>query len=114
MTQDQLIIALFKGDLIADLIAVALFTAVYTFLAPWWRNPIGRTLVLLDILLGMAVLPSALSLFWHFSRLTSLVAAWLDVSVFAAIAVLLLLRIPLWIRLHRRDSSRDQDTGESW
>lgn len=109
MTQEQLIIAFFKGDLIADLAAVILFVVVYTLLAPWWRNPVGRTLVLMDILVGVAVLPTVLSLFWQFSRLTSLVAAWCDVGTFAAIAMVVLLRIPLWIRLHRKK----KDGGDS-
>ena len=101
MTQAQLVVSLFKADLIADETAVFLFVAVYTLLAPWWRNPLGRTLVMLDILIGLALLPSVLSLFWHFSRLTSFVAAWCDVATFAAIAIVLFLRIPLWIRMHR-------------
>lgn len=109
MTQDQLIIFLFRADLIADIAAVILFTVVYSVLAPWWKNPIGRTLVALDILVGLAVLPSVFALFFHFSRLSSRLAAWFDVAIFAAIAVLLLLRIPLWIRLHR-DKNSDGST----
>lgn len=102
MTQEQLIIQLFKGVLVADELAVLLFIAVYSVLSPWWLDPIGRTVVLLDALIGVALLPSVLSLFWHFNRLTSLVSAWCDVSAFAAIALVLLLRIPLWIRTHRQ------------
>lgn len=103
MTQEQLILTLFKADLIADLVSVVLFTAVYSLLAPWWRNPIGRTLVIMDILVGVAVLPTVLSLFWSFNRLTSLISAWCDVGTFAAIAIVIIMRIPLWIKLHRKD-----------
>lgn len=113
MTQEQLITELFKIDLIADLTAVVLFTAVYTVLAPWWRNPVGRTLVVLDILLGLAVIPSLLSLFFQFSRLTSYLAAWFDTGIFALIALALLQRIPLWIRLHRSNQEEPGDGEES-
>lgn len=113
MTQEQLIIALFKADLIADIVAVVLFTVVYSLLAPWWRNPIGRTLVVMDILVGAAVCPSVLSLFWSFNRLTSLIAAWADVAVFGAIALVILARIPLWIRLHKKDADDQDETAST-
>ena len=114
MTQEQLIITCFRGDLIADLIAVILFTVIYSVLAPWWRNPIGRTLVMMDVLVGLAVLPTVLSLFWSFNRLTSLIAAWADVGIFAAIALVILARIPLWVRLHKRRQPGDgqDDAGD--
>lgn len=114
MTQEQLIITCFKVDLIADLVAVLLFTVIYSALAPWWRNPIGRTLVMMDILIGLAVLPTVLSLFWRFNRLTSLLAAWADVGIFAAIALVILIRIPLWIRLHKHGQPGDgrDDAGD--
>ena len=50
---------------------MALFVAVYGYLADWRHNPIGRTVVWLDILLALALAPSTLSLFFHFNRLTS-------------------------------------------
>ena len=101
MSQDELIIFLFKVVLIACEVAVIAFVAVYSRLAAWWSNPLGRTVAQLDILLGAALLPSIMSLFWHFSRLTSHIAAWFDLGIFALIAVTLFTRIPLWIRLHR-------------
>lgn len=113
MTQEQLIIDLFKVDLIADIVAVVLFTVVYSLLAPWWRNPIGRTLVVMDILVGAAVCPSVLSLFWSFNRLTSLIAAWADVAVFGAIALVILARIPLWIGLHKNKDGTDDAGGSA-
>lgn len=113
MTQDQLIIDLFKADLIADVIGVVLFVVVYAMLAPWWRNPIGRTLVMMDILIGLGLLPSVMSLFFHFNRQASLIAAWFDVADFAAIAIVLFLRIPLWIRLHREKETIEMPEEDS-
>lgn len=111
MSQDQVVLLMFKVMLVADVTAVALFVAVYSYLSPWRRNPIGRTLVYLDILLAAAVTPSLLSLFFHFSRLTSHVAAWIDVGLFALIALALLARIPLWVRLHMDKSGQHSYTG---
>lgn len=102
MTQDQLILVLYKIVLIAGEISVFGFVAVYTFLAPWWKNPLGRTIVQLDLLVGAAIAVSIFSLFFNFSRLTSRAAAWIDMGIFVMITLTLLARIPLFIRLHRR------------
>lgn len=100
MTQDALILLALKVVLIAGMVSVVLFTAVYSYLARWQANPIGRTVVWLDILLALALVPTTLSLFFHYSRLTSHVAAWTDIAIFAAIAVGMLMRIPLFVKLH--------------
>ena len=55
MSQDQWLILLFKIVLIADMTAIAAFLGIYTKLAKWWRNPIGRTIAVKDILLGAAL-----------------------------------------------------------
>ena len=46
----------------------------------------GRTIVIKDFLLLVALIPSVLSLFVELNRLTSHVAAWLDVAAFGRIA----------------------------
>ena len=102
MTQDQLLILLFRILLIACSVSAALFIAVYSFLASWWRDPIGRTIVILDALIGAAFVPSILSLFFNFNRLTSHIAAWFDAADFTAITFMLLHRSWLWTRLHKR------------
>lgn len=102
MTQDQLLILLFRITLIAGAVSAALFIVVYSLLAPWWRDPIGRTIVILDGLIGAAFIPSILSLFFNFNRLTSYIAAWFDVTDFTAITFMLLHRSWLWTRLHRQ------------
>ena len=55
MSQAQWIILLFKIALIADAIAIVVFVVDYTRLAPWWRNPIGRTIVSKDCLLFIPI-----------------------------------------------------------
>lgn len=101
MNQDQLIILLFKVTLLADVLAVAAFIAVYWRLAPWYKNPIGRTIVIEGILLILMLTPSLLSLFLHFNRLTSHIAAWVDIGLFALLAPVMLWRCAVWIRIHR-------------
>jgi hypothetical protein len=96
MTQDALIILLFKVVLLADVVSIAVFIGLYTAWASWWRNPIGRTIVAKSALLALALLPSVLSLFWHFSRLTSHIAAWSDIVIFALIAVVMGWRCIVW------------------
>ena len=107
MSQDQALLLLFKVVLVADLAALALFVADYTRLASWWSNPIGRTLVIKDLLLGAALTPSVLSLFWHFNRLTSRIAAWVDIALFAGIAIVMVWRTVVFERIHREKRNGD-------
>lgn len=100
MTQDDLLLLLFKVILIADLVAIAAFIADYSRLARWYSNPIGRTLVIKDILLILLLTPSLMSLFFHFSRLTSHIAAWIDVALFALLVPVMLWRVAVWVRVH--------------
>lgn len=101
MSQDQAIVLALKVALIADLVTLAAFAAEYSWRARWWSNAIGRTLVIKDLLLGAALTPSILALFFRFTRLTSRIAAWVDVALFAAIAVVMLWRVVVFERIHR-------------
>jgi len=98
----QLLLLLFKITLVADLVALVTFVVIYSVLAPWWNNVIGRTIVVKDILLGLALTPSILSLFFHFNRLDSLVAGWVDVGLFAGIAAAMAWRSVVWLRIYRK------------
>lgn len=104
MSQDELILLLFKIVLVADVVAIAAFVAYYWRVTrgDMWRNEIGRTIAVKDILLALCLVPSVLSLFFHFSRLTSHVAAWIDVALFGLIAPVTAWRIVVWQRVHRK------------
>lgn len=108
MTQDQVIILLLKIVLVADVLSIAAFIAVYQRLAPWWKNPIGRTIVIKDILLLMVLLPSVLSLFLQFNRLTSHIAAWLDIGLFALLAPVMVWRCAVWIKIYRQKEAKSE------
>ena len=97
----QLLLLAYKITTITVVVSTLCFIGVYTKLAPWWRSPIGRTIVWKDIALVMAFLPVVFSLFLKFNRLTSQIAAWIDVSDFAAITLIMIVRCQVWIRTHK-------------
>jgi len=101
MTQTQWLILALKVVLIADVLAVLAFIGDYSRLAKWWSNPIGRTIVIKDFLLVLAFLPSILSLFFRFSRLSSMAAAWFDIAIFSGIAIVMVWRVVVFERMHR-------------
>lgn len=101
MNETQWITLALKIVLIADVLAVLVFIGDYSRLAKWWSNPIGRTIVIKDFLLVLAFVPSILSLFFRFSRLSSVVAAWFDVAIFTGIAAVMLWRVVVFERIHR-------------
>lgn len=101
MTQEQAIVLAFKIAEIASLVTIAAFVGYYTVLARWWRSPIGLTIVAKDIALILVLLPSVLSMFFQFNRLTSYVAAWFDVGSFTMVPVIMVWRIVVWRRLDR-------------
>lgn len=105
MTQDQLLLLLFKVSTVSVELATLAFILTYTKLAPWWRSIIGRTIVWKDIALLLAFIPTTLSLFLQFSRLSSRIAAWIDIADFFVIAGIMLWRIRIWIRTHKEGTS---------
>ena len=104
-----MLLLLFKVALVADLVTLAVFVADYTRLTRGgaWKDPVGQTIVLKSALLALAILPSVLSLFFRFSRLTSHIAGWFDVAAFGAIAVVMAWRTVTFERIHR-EKGRDQ------
>lgn len=100
MTEDALILLCFRIVLIAAFISLTAFVVQYTRLAPWWRDPLGRTIVIKSGLLALALVPSILSLFFNFSRRDSHVAAWLDIALFGAITPVMIWRIIIWQKIH--------------
>ena len=109
MSQGQVIILLYKIILLTNIAAILAFIGVYTKLAPWWENAIGRSIVALDILLGMAFIPTTISLFWRFNRLSSYIAAWADIGIFTLIAGGMIWRSFRWIQIHR-DSEKEESS----
>lgn len=115
MKQEALLLLLVKIMLIADMVSIAVFVGDYSRLTRWgWaRNPIGRTIVIKDLFLLAVISLTAMSVFFQFSRLTSLVAAWIQVGLLGAMAVAMLARVVVFERLHRHrpPDSADDDQG---
>lgn len=100
MTQGQWLILAYRVALIADLVTILAFIAQYTRLAKWWRNPIGRTIVIKDILLVLILMPTAMSLFLNLNRLDSIVIGWVDACLLGLLAPAMIWRIVVWQRMH--------------
>lgn len=105
MSQDQVLILLFRVVLVAGVASSLAFVALYWRLTrgAMWRNEIGRSIVIFDLLVVLCLTPSLLSLFFTFNRLTSHVAAWVDVVLFGLITPTMLHRCLVWWRARQRD-----------
>lgn len=104
MNQDQWIILLFRIFLISGFVSLVAWVVVYTRLTGWanWKNPIGQTLVIKTSLVALLLVPSILALFFHFSRATSITAAWVDVALIGLITPVMLWRTAVWVRIYRK------------
>lgn len=113
MTQAAWLILAFKVTVIAGFVSLAGWVALYSFLADWWRNPIGRTLVAKTALIALLFIPTALSLFFKLSRIGSYIAGWVDVGLIGLVTPVMLWRSVIWVRLHRagRLPSNGNDGG---
>lgn len=100
-----MIILLYRVVLISNVISILSFILYYSKKAPWWNNSIGRTIVAKDMLLLLASVPPVLSLFFSFNRLTSQVAAWVDLVFLGLIAPVMVWRILVF----RKASKKDRD-----
>jgi len=113
MTQAQYIVLALKVGLAAGVVSVSAFIADYTWRAPWWRDPIGRTLVVMEILVVLLFIPSILSLFFSFNRLSSVIAAWIDAGLICLVTPVTIWRIVVWEKEFRRArETRARDQGQ--
>ena len=101
MSQEAWIVLCLKVALIAGFVSLAGWIALYTALAPWYRNPIGRTLVAKTALVAAMFVPTTLSLFWHLSRKDSYLVGWIDVALIGLVTPVMVWRSVVWVKLHR-------------
>jgi hypothetical protein len=109
MTQDQWIILLLKVGCISGFLSLTGWVVQYHYYTrgAWRRNAIGRTLVAKTSLIAALLVPTTLSLFLDFNRLTSHIAGWIDTALIGLISPIMLWRILVWRKIHR------QETGET-
>lgn len=103
MDQDQAILLLLKIGLIAGLVSIVAWVAVYHVLTKggWRRNPVGRTLVVKSLLIAGLFIPQILSLFFQLNRFDSHIAAWADVVLIGAVTPVMWWRTAVWFKLDR-------------
>lgn len=81
-------------------IGSALFVVLYSVFAPWWADPMGRSIVAFDVALLLALLPSAL----HYAFGLNVAHpwfAWYDLVSLWTIAAVTAWRIVAIVRVHR-------------
>src|SRR6185312_15046768 len=98
---EQAIVLAFKVVEVASVVTIATFIACYSRWARWHSNPIGRTIVYKDIALILILIPSILSIFINFNRLTSHIAAWFDVASFGLVPVIMVWRTLVFRKIHQ-------------
>jgi hypothetical protein len=110
VTQAQWITLALKVACICGFVSLTGWVALYTAYTPWWRNQIGRTLAAKTLLIAALLVPTTLSLFLHFNRLTSLVAGWIDVALIGLITPVMIWRILVWRKIHQ-EGENQEDAG---
>ncbi len=112
MTQMQLIVLFLKIDLICGFASLTGWIVLYSLLAKWWRNPVGRTLVAKTALVAAMFVPSILASFFRLSRHDSLIAGWVDVTLIGLVSPVMWWRSVVWVKLHRAGRlPRDGENG---
>lgn len=101
-----------KWSSVAAFAALAQWIAVYTWLQPWWRSWIGRSLV--GLAAASMVTPALfiLSLFFNLSRATSQVLAWAEVAVLIVITIGMVWRSVIWVQVSRDGTRGTLPAGE--
>lgn len=84
----------------AAFFAALLFIVAYTFLAPWWRNPIGITMVALDGVIAGVILPHMLRLLFGVDE-DSTFFIWFVIVVFTCSVPVILWRTGILVQAHR-------------
>jgi hypothetical protein len=100
MTQAAWLTLVLKIGLISGFCSLAGWIALYTFLAPWWRNPVGRTLVIKTFLIAFLFIPSIFSLFFHLNKGDSYLVGWIDAGLIMSVTPVMLWRCLVWLKLH--------------
>lgn len=107
MTQQDWLVLALKVVLIAAFCSLVLWIVVYTKISPWWRSPIGQTLVIKTGLLALLLVPSILSLFFDLNRITSMAVGWIDAALIGLIAPVMVWRTVVWVRIHREAEHKE-------
>lgn len=84
-------------------VAIVVFIVLYTWLAQWWKNPFGLSIVLLDVCLLGILIPSLLAMSDASIVLrTTAWYPWLEACVLVLTTGVTVSRVYVWYHLHRR------------
>lgn len=113
--QEQAIVLCLKIGLVCGFASIVGWVAVYIALTRGaaLKNPVGLTLIIKSLLIAGLFIPTILSLFFHLSRMDSLIAGWADVALIGLVTPVMTWRTWVWIRMARlgRLPSHDDEGG---
>lgn len=89
----ELLLTLFKWSETTGFILMLLFIIQYTFLGKWWKNPIGRTIVVETVAILLVLFPSILHAYFGVTTRDSAGFAWYTLVSFSMIPFIFLGRI---------------------
>lgn len=93
-------------------LALAQWIVVYSFLEPWWKSRIGRSLVGNAALAMITPVLFVLALWFNISRFTSESLGWVEAGTFIGITLLLSWRTVIWVGASRREREPDAEQQE--
>jgi hypothetical protein len=100
--------------LLAAFVASMAFILGYSAVAPWWRYPVGRTVVSLDFAVAFSLLPGVLRI-WFGVPVNTAFFAW-----YYCVSLLLVAGITLWrlltiyeLQQHGREELHHQQEEEA-
>lgn len=85
------------------IVIILLFLAQYTAYSPWWRDPVGRTIVIKDGVMLLIALPAVLSVWFNFNRFGSHAAGWVQVGALLGATVIMLWQVAVWYQVKHND-----------
>jgi hypothetical protein len=100
------------GAIWAAAISVILFVVQYTLSSPWWRDPVGRTVVLKDLAVLVLLLQICLLFLWpHLLTMTGELV--LDLGSLVGVTLVMLWRMAVWYRIKPPTVLRRLPPGEA-
>ncbi len=100
-----------RAGVLFALAGVLVFVGYYTFLAPWWKESFGTTLVIKDALLGALLLLTGVSMFLTLTPLELEMLAWASLVLLYGVGLALLWRTVVFGQLAAREG---RDWAPKW
>lgn len=82
----------------AAMVSVLVYVVQYTLSSPWWRDPVGRTVVAKDLVILMLLLLTCIGLIWP-TWLTPGEATVLTAVILVGVSVTMVWRSVVWYRI---------------